>query len=144
MLSLDAMKEEGRGGGRYAMYWGANRNCGDVTGDFSIDKRCCLLYIRIMKAPDFEWDDSKNLDNIAKHGVPFQDAQQAFQDEQRVILQDSRHSDNEQRYFCLGKVPKGVLTVRFTIRRNSIRIIGAGFWRKGRKYYEKNIKLRDA
>ena len=60
-----------------------------------------------MKAPDFEWDESKNLDNIAKHGVSFQDAQQAFQDEQRVILEDSRHSDNEQRYFCLGKVCGG-------------------------------------
>ena len=62
---------------RYAMWLGgANRNCGGVTGDFLIDKRYCLLYIRHMKVPDFEWDDSKNLDNIAKHGVSFQDAQQ--------------------------------------------------------------------
>jgi len=90
-----------------------------------------------MKASDFEWDDGKNLDNIAKHGVPFQDAQQAFQDEQRVILQDSRHSDNEQRYFCLGKVCGEIITVRFAYRNGKIRIFGAAFWRKGKKRYEK-------
>ena len=123
---------------RYAMWLGgANRNYGGVTGDFLIDKRCCLLYIRNMKASDFEWDDSKNLDNIAKHVVPFQEAQQAFQDEQRVILQDSRHSNNEQRYFCLGKVCGEIMTVRFAYRNGKIRIFGAAFWRKGKKRYEK-------
>ncbi|MDD5422490.1 MAG: BrnT family toxin, partial [Candidatus Omnitrophica bacterium] len=30
-----------------------------------------------------------------------------------------------------------IVTVRFTRRGNKIRIIGAGYWRKGRKYYEK-------
>jgi len=83
-----------------------------------------------MKAPDFEWDDSKNLDNIAKHGV-------SFQDEQRVILEDSRHSDNEQRYFCLGKFCGEIMTVRFTYRGGKVRIFGAAFWRKGKKRYEK-------
>lgn len=90
-----------------------------------------------MKTPDFEWDDSKNLDNIAKHGVSFQDAQQAFQDEHRVILNDSLHSDNEQRYFCLGKVFGEIMTVRFSHRGGKIRIFGAAFWRKGKKRYEK-------
>ena len=90
-----------------------------------------------MKAPDFEWDDSKNLDNITKHGVSFQDAQQAFQDDRRVILDDSLHSDNEQRYFCLGKVFGEIMTVRFSYRGGKIRIFGAAFWRKGKKRYEK-------
>jgi uncharacterized DUF497 family protein len=76
----------------------------------------------VMKTSDFEWDDSKNLDNIAKHGVSFQDAQQAFQDEHRVILDDSLHSDNEQRYFCLGKVGTEIMTVRFAYRGGKIRI----------------------
>ncbi|HDR15547.1 MAG TPA: BrnT family toxin, partial [Desulfobacteraceae bacterium] len=39
-----------------------------------------------MKTPNFEWDDSKNRENIAKHGVSFHEAQQAFGDEKRVIL----------------------------------------------------------
>ena len=29
-----------------------------------------------------------------------------------------------------------VISVRFTERNNKIRIIGAGYWRKGVKYYE--------
>ena len=90
-----------------------------------------------MRAPNFEWDDSKNQDNIIKHGVSFQDAQQAFQDEWRVILEDGRHSENEQRYFCLGKIYSEILTVRFTYREGKIRIFGAAFWRKGKKRYEK-------
>jgi hypothetical protein len=36
----------------------------------------------------------------------------------------------------MGKVGEGILTVRFTYRRNIIRIIGAGYWRKGKKSYE--------
>ena len=90
-----------------------------------------------MKTPDFEWDDSKNLDNITKHGVSFQDAQQAFQDDRRVILKDSFHSDNEQRYFCLGKVWGEIMTVRFVHRGGKIRIFGAAFWWKGKMRYEK-------
>jgi uncharacterized DUF497 family protein len=94
-----------------------------------------------MKAPNFEWDQSRNLDNIAKHGVSFQDAQQAFQDDQRVILEDGRHSESEQRYFCLGKVSGEIMTVRFTYRDGKIRIFGAAFWRKGKRRYEKENRI---
>ncbi len=37
---------------------------------------------------------------------------------------------------CFGIVEGNVLTVRFTWRAGRIRIIGAGYWRKGRKAYE--------
>lgn len=42
----------------------------------------------------------------------------------------------EPRFFCLGQVAGRVLTVRFTPREGGMRIIGAGYWRKGRKIYE--------
>jgi len=32
------------------------------------------------------------------------------------------------------------MTVRFTYRRNKIRIFGTGYWRKGKKIYERKIK----
>lgn len=32
------------------------------------------------------------------------------------------------------------MTVRFTYRNNKIRIIGAGYWRQGKKVYEENKK----
>lgn len=84
----------------------------------------------------FEWDDRKNAANRDKHGVSFEKAQHAFLDPQRVIAEDTTHSAGESRYFCFGWVDGGVLTVRFTHRESVIRIIGAGYWRKGKAIYE--------
>ena len=89
----------------------------------------------------FEWDEDKNLANQLKHGVSFQEAQKAFLHSQRLIVEDAAHSFDEQRYFCLGKVDDGVLTVRFAYRNGMIRIIGAGYWRKGKKRYEEENQL---
>ena len=86
---------------------------------------------------DFEWNDSKDALNITKHGISFYKAQEAFFDENRVVLLDRGHSSIEKRYFCIGKTTNGGnATVRFTIRNGHIRIIGAGYWRKGKKIYE--------
>ena len=85
----------------------------------------------------FEWDDNKNLINITKHGISFQDAIKAFEDTKRKILFNGKHSLEEKRFYCLGKVDVRVLTVRFTVRGQKMRIIGAGFWREGKKNYEK-------
>ena len=98
-------------------------------------------YISIMKEPDFEWDDFKNAQNMEKHGVSFYEAQYAFADSQRVIIEDLDHSGDENRFFCFGKVTGGVMTVRFTDREGIIRIIGAGYWRKGKKIYEKENNI---
>jgi uncharacterized DUF497 family protein len=89
-----------------------------------------------MPGIEFEWDKAKDTANLRKHGVGFQQAQYAFFDEHRVIAEDLGHSSNEQRYFCFGFVDGGVMTVRFTYRGGRIRIIGAGYWRKGRTIYE--------
>lgn len=88
----------------------------------------------------FEWDFKKNETNKKKHGVSFYEAQQAFLDPNRVIAEDIEHSKNEARYYCFGKVGNAVMTVRFTYRNQKIRIFGAGYWREGRKIYEKAQK----
>lgn len=86
---------------------------------------------------DFAWDTRKEKINIRKHGINFITAAKAFKDPKRKIFIDSRHSEKEQRYFCIGKVRNKILTVRFTYREGKIRIYGAGYWRKGRRYYER-------
>jgi uncharacterized DUF497 family protein len=86
--------------------------------------------------PSFEWDETKDRINRAKHGVSFALAQAAFFDPRRVIAADLAHSGSEPRYFCFGKVAAGIMTVRFTYRDGRIRIFGAGYWRKGRQIYE--------
>ncbi len=93
---------------------------------------------------EFEWDVLKNDENQRKHHVSFYEAQYAFLDSKRVIAEDPNHSDSEQRFYCFGKNEDGtgILTVRFTYRGNYIRIIGAGYWRKGKKIYEKENTLQ--
>ena len=86
----------------------------------------------------FEWDEEKNRKNQKKHGVPFDLAQYAFGNPDRIIAEDVGHSQTEKRYYCIGRVGDGILTVRFTYRKNRIRIIGAGYWRKGKELYEKS------
>ena len=86
----------------------------------------------------FEWDEDKNLVNIQKHGISFEDAIQAFLDPMRKIRLNSKHSAIELRYYCLGMIDSRVLTVRFTIRSSTVRIIGAGYWREGKKIYEQD------
>jgi uncharacterized protein len=90
-----------------------------------------------VKKARFEWDQNKNIENLKKHGVGFSLAQYAFADPRRVIAEDLVHSDDETRFFCFGEVDGGILTVRFTCRGDVIRIIGAGYWRKGKAIYER-------
>ena len=89
----------------------------------------------------FEWDSGKDSVNQKQHGVPFAIAQYAFADPQRVIAKDESHSQTEERFYCFGEVDGGILTVRFTYRASVIRIIGAGYWRKGKAIYERENKI---
>lgn len=84
----------------------------------------------------FIWDVKKELKNVRKHGVDFEMAARVFTDSKRKIYTDERHSEREERLFCIGKVGRRILTVRFTYRAGFIRIYGAGYWRNGRRYYE--------
>jgi uncharacterized protein len=91
-----------------------------------------------VSASDFEWDEKKNAENIRKHGISFEIAMDAFFDPKRVIAFDIDHSTKaENRYYCFAKLGDDIITVRFTYRYNKIRIFGAGYWRKGKKEYEK-------
>ena len=89
----------------------------------------------------FEWDEDKDKENQEKHKVSFSFAQRAFLDPNRVIAEDITHSQEEVRFYCIGRVDDGIVTVRFTFRENVIRIFGSGYWRKGKKIYEEKNKI---
>lgn len=89
----------------------------------------------------FDWDPKKEQENLRIHGVGFYQAQEAFRDPKKIYLEDVKHSQKEPRLFCIGSDGQGILTVRFTIRGNTIRIIGAGYWRKTKLLYEKKNHL---
>jgi len=95
-----------------------------------------------MAATRFDWDQDKDSENQRKHGVSFVRAQYAFSDPRRVIAKDVTHSQTEDRFYCFGEVDGGILTVRFTYRASVIRIIGAGYWRKGKALYERKNQVQ--
>ena len=88
-----------------------------------------------------EWDPDKDQENQEKHASPCAVAQFAVADPDRVIAEDSTHSSREKRYFCFGRVEGGIVTVRFTYRDDLIRILGAGYWRKGKRIYERENQV---
>jgi uncharacterized DUF497 family protein len=94
-----------------------------------------------MTEAHFEWDQDKDSVNRKKHGVPFHRAQYAFADPRRVFAKDLTHSQSEDRFYCFGEVDGGILTVRFAYRASVIRIIGAGYWRKGKEIYERENQI---
>jgi uncharacterized DUF497 family protein len=72
---------------------------------------------------EFEWDDNKNRENIAKHGFDFADAPELFESPMLVAL-DTRHDYGEDRWIGIGLLDRGVVLVVYTHRgTNTIRII---------------------
>jgi uncharacterized DUF497 family protein len=75
----------------------------------------------------FEWDPQKAARNLAKHGVPFEEAATAFGDPLGRIASDPRHSVDEERFVLLGfSRRQRLLAIMFAERAQAIRIISAG------------------
>jgi uncharacterized protein len=96
------------------------------------------IYFARFKNVDFEWGASKENENLAKHGVDFSTVGIAWSDPHRLIFRYPGMGRDELRWQFTGHDGHGILTVRFTIRSGTIRVIGAGYWRKQRKLYEAN------
>lgn len=76
----------------------------------------------------FEWDENKNKVNIIKHGVSFSEAVTVFTDENAVVIADTDHSEQEERFIILGisKNPRLLVVCHCYRERDSvIRIISA-------------------
>ena len=50
----------------------------------------------------FKWDEKKNIKNLKKHGVSFEEAKSVFYDDNAVEFYDSEHSKKEDRFLLLG------------------------------------------
>lgn len=50
----------------------------------------------------FEWDENKNITNISKHGVSFDEAKTVFYDPMALVIPDPEHSVDEDRFIILG------------------------------------------
>jgi uncharacterized DUF497 family protein len=61
---------------------------------------------------EFEWDEAKNLENIKNHGISFEQAVKAFDDDLAIPLEDLEHSDEkETRYALIGMCEIGLVFI---------------------------------
>ena len=74
---------------------------------------------------EFIWDEEKNIVNIMKHGVSFEEAKMVFFDSMRLDLFDEDHSGTEDRWKVFGLAGWVVLMVSYTEKDGLIRIISA-------------------
>ncbi len=93
-----------------------------------------------MQDDDFEWDDGKAAENLARHGVSFEAARLAFADVFAVVREDRRQNYGEDRFILLGTVEEHLLAVAYTMRDERARIISARIAepRERRRYHEEN------
>lgn len=92
----------------------------------------------------FVWDQNKNLANIKKHKISFDEAKTVFFDDNARLILDPEHSISEERFIILGLTNKlKLLVVVHTYKENDefIRIISARKATKSeRNYYYEVIK----
>lgn len=86
----------------------------------------------------FEWDTAKAAENLAKHGVSFEEAATVFRDRLSATGADPDHSVGEERFITFGVSTSGrLLVLAHTERGDTIRIISARLATRGeRKIYE--------
>jgi len=74
---------------------------------------------------NFEWDEAKRRENLAKHRVEFADAVTAFEDDNTITLPDEE-SDAEDRFVMMAMDALGrILVIVYTWRGDTIRLISA-------------------
>lgn len=90
---------------------------------------------------EFEWDRKKARSNLAKHGVPFEEALTVFADPLARIFDDEEHSNDEPREIIIGhSTPRRLVVVSFITRGMRIRLFSARkATRIERKDYEENV-----
>jgi len=88
----------------------------------------------------FDWDEGNARKN-EKHKVSMAEAEQVFFNAPLLVLEDSRHSNQEPRLHALGKSDENrLLHITFTLRQagEKIRVISArDMHKKERVIYEK-------
>jgi uncharacterized DUF497 family protein len=100
---------------------------------------------KVLACSGLEWDDFNIGKNVQKHNVTPNETEQIFFNKPLIVKIDEKHSQNETRYYALGKTDIGrKLFVVFTVRGELIRVISArAMSKKERMIYEKeeNTKI---
>jgi uncharacterized protein len=92
---------------------------------------------------DFEWDDSKELINVLKHGLSLTIAARLFADQRFVEMPSSQKGTDVQRYVAIGLVYEDVVICVYTWRGKRRRVISLRYAsRSERRAFERTLKSR--
>ena len=82
--------------------------------------------VDLSKVDGFEWDDGNRAKNWEKHQVSTAECEEVFFNLPLLLADDTRHSQNEKRFYGLGQTNAGRhLFIAFTMRTDKIRVISA-------------------
>jgi uncharacterized DUF497 family protein len=86
----------------------------------------------------FDWDKANIEKNWQKHKVSPFECEEAFFNEPFCVFEDERHSEQETRFYALGRTSTSrPLFIVFTVRGKLIRVISArNMSRREREVYE--------
>lgn len=74
----------------------------------------------------FDWNEGNRGKNWSKHRVSDAECEQVFFNQPLLVFLDEEHSEEEQRYYVLGRTDRGrCLFMVFTPRGDKIRVISA-------------------
>ena len=97
------------------------------------------IYKIVQECTGFQWDRHNIQKNLEKHNVSPVESEQAFFNRPLIVVEDVQHSQNEERFYALGKTDQDRrLFIAFTIRKKLIRVISSRHMnKKERRIYEK-------
>ncbi len=93
-----------------------------------------------MEDSEFQWDDAKAAENLAKHRITFETARDAFKDPFALDWRDDSQDRGEVRFATVAMVEGRLLFVAYTMRSEAIRIISARLAEpyERRRYHDDN------
>jgi uncharacterized protein len=96
---------------------------------------------RLAAATGFDWDPGNREKNWLGHDVTNTECEQVFFNERLVVFSDAKHSQDEDRFYALGRTSADRrLFVVFTMRGTLVRVISArDMSRKERTLYATHV-----
>jgi len=90
----------------------------------------------------FEWDEGNSEKNWIRHQVSKNECEEVFFNIPLIVADDQKHSDEEKRFYALGRTDRArFLFIVFTIRNNLLRVISARDMNlREERRYEQQIK----
>ena len=84
------------------------------------------VYKKVQECTGFQWEKHNIQKNWEKHKVSPAESEQAFFNKPFIIVNDVQHSQEEDRFYALGKTDQDRrLFISFTIRKKLIRVISS-------------------